>query len=83
MLIIIADVIFFSVIYLKMDNATASEVHDQTATMPWLLCLVVNGGNKNACLSKTEPLVVNEATVMAVLYLLSVRSIHISFVDLI
>jgi hypothetical protein len=45
---------------------------DLARAQPWLLCLVSAQGKKNQCLPLAAPLVVNEATVMAVLILLSV-----------
>lgn len=74
-ILIITDVIFFSVIFVFMDNNEAAVASDLERAQPWLLCLVENKGDKNACLNLTSSLVVNEATVMAVLMLLSVRSI--------
>lgn len=74
-ILIITDVIFFSVIFVFMDNNEAAVASDLERAQPWLLCLVENKGDKNACLNLTSSLIVNEATVMAVLMLLSVRSI--------
>ena len=74
-LIIITNVVFFSVVFVKMDNAAAAEIQDKSSSMPWLFCLALNQGNKIPCLDKTHTLVMNEATVIAVLFLLSVQSI--------
>ena len=71
-LIIIADVVFFSVIFVALDNKTQAETQDVAKVQPWLSCLLLSGGNKNACLDKASGLVINEATVLAVLILLSV-----------
>ena len=72
-LIIIIDVIFFTVIFIQMDNATESERKHLTKFQPWLTCLIFSGGDKNSCLDKASALVEKESSVMAVLYLLSVR----------
>ena len=71
-LVIILNVIFLALIFIKMDVMTASASRDLTQIRPWLVCLVLNGGRKDACLDHTRGIVVNEATVSAVLYLLSV-----------
>lgn len=74
MLIIVVNVVFLAVVFVQMDNTVTSAMQDLGKAEPWLLCLVINGGNKNACLDKVKGagLVTNEATVMAVLILLSV-----------
>ena len=71
-LIIIADVVFFSVVFVFLDDIETNLVKDPTKGSSWLVCLVANKGDKNKCLQFAKPLVVNEATVMAVLILLSV-----------
>jgi len=54
-----------------MDNNTTSNAANTEKIEPWLLCLVLNGGDKNKCLDKARDLVTNEATVLAVLIMLS------------
>jgi len=71
-LVIIADVVFFSIVFVSMDNTTRAAVTNLKKAEPWLLCLVMNGGDKNACLDKVGELVVKESTVLAVLIMLSV-----------
>jgi hypothetical protein len=76
-LLIIADVIFFAVIFVFMDDLQTNTLKNPEKSVLWLKCLIKTGGNKNSCLSFASHLVVNEATVMAVLILLSVRLSHI------
>ena len=71
-LLIIADVIFFAVVFVFMDDLETNILKDPTKGLKWLECLIESQGDKNACLSLAGKLVVNEATVMAVLILLSV-----------
>ena len=73
-LVIIADVIFFAVVFVFLDNIEAKLIDDPTKALPWLACLAGSKGDKNKCLKLADPLVVNIATVMAVLLLLSVSS---------
>jgi hypothetical protein len=72
-LLIIADVIFFSVIFVFMDGTASSLQKDPTKAESWILCLVESKGNKNKCLDFASALRTSQATVMAVLVLLSVR----------
>jgi hypothetical protein len=72
-LLIVADVIFFAVVFVFLDDIEQNLLKNPIKAEDWLKCLVLSGGVKNACTKLAEPLVVNEATVMAVLLLLSVR----------
>lgn len=71
-LIIISDVIFFSIVFVFQDNTVESVKRDQSIAGEWIGCLLLNGGQKAPCLPKAEVLVVNMATVGAVLFLLGV-----------
>lgn len=72
-LVIIAEVVFFSVIFVSMDNSTQVNTALLTKAQPWLTCLVLNKGDKNQCLSLASGLVKSEGVVMAVLIILGVR----------
>ena len=76
-LIIIINVVFLAVVFVQMDNTVTAAMQDLARAEPWLLCLVLNGGDKTPCLGKVQEarLVTNEATVMAVLILLSLNGI--------
>ena len=71
-LLIIADVIFFSVIFVFMDDIETNMQENPQKAMDWIACLIETKGDKSACLGLADKLIVNEATVMAVLILLSV-----------
>jgi hypothetical protein len=71
-LVIIADVIFFSIIFVFQDNTVQAVQNDSKLANDWVLCLIGSFGDKNRCLSKAKILVVNEATITAVLLLLAV-----------
>lgn len=73
-LIIVADVIFFSIIFVFQDNVIQSVTKDPAKASDWVLCLLGSGGDKAKCLPEASKLVVNEATVTAVLLLLGVSS---------
>ena len=76
-LIIIINVVFLAVVFVQMDNTVTAAMQDLGRAEPWLLCLVLNQGNKTACLDQVQQahLVTNETTVMVVLILLSLNGI--------
>jgi hypothetical protein len=63
---------FFAIVFVVMDDLEASIIANPSKAADWLGCLAQTGGDKNACLKFASNLVINEATVMAVLVLLSV-----------
>jgi hypothetical protein len=81
-LIIIADVIFFSVVFVFQDNVVQSVTDDPTIAEDWGLCLIGNRGDKDKCLDKAGDLVINEATVTAVLLLLTVSNAPLRSCDM-
>ncbi|KAL9604781.1 MAG: hypothetical protein Q9219_000229 [cf. Caloplaca sp. 3 TL-2023] len=74
-IIIIVNVVFLAVVFVSMDNTEQSVMENFGKAEPWLSCLVFNGGDKNACLSKVKGLATPEPTVMAVLILMSLNGI--------
>lgn len=60
-----------------MDNTVTAALENIEKASPWLICLVVNGGDKNKCLDEVRDahLVSSEPKVMAVLVLLSLNGI--------
>ncbi|CAD6564432.1 MAG: hypothetical protein ASARMPREDX12_002659 [Alectoria sarmentosa] len=76
-LITIINVVFLSIVFVQMDNTVIAALQDLEKAEPWLLCLVINGGDKAPCLDKVKQagLVANEGAVMAALVLLSLNGI--------
>ena len=76
-MIIIVNVVFLAIIFVQMDNTITDALHHLEQAQPWLLCLVMNQGNKTACLGKVREtnLVTGEPIVMAVLILLSLNGL--------
>ena len=70
-MILIISIVYFSVIFLKLDNSTVKEAQDPASAQNWLACLVEAKGDKNKCLDQVSSFVVNEAAVMAVLFLIA------------
>lgn len=76
-LVIVAEVIFFAVVFVSMDNNMISTEANAEKSHPWLMCLAFSGGNKNQCLHLARDLVEKEATILAVLVCLAVsRSLY-------
>ena len=71
-IIIIANVVFLAIVFVQSDNTEQAAVENLGKAEPWLLCLVLNPTNHSVCLDKVAGLVTKEATIMAVLIMLSV-----------
>ncbi|CCF39314.1 hypothetical protein CH063_10179 [Colletotrichum higginsianum] len=78
-LIIIADVIFFSVVFVFQDNTVQAVHDDQSFARDWVSCLVREEGDRTKCYDESKSLVVNEATITAVLILLAMNGIWLLF----
>lgn len=76
-LINIANVAFMSILFVSMDNSIQAAKKDTHKAEPWLICLVVNHGDKNTCLGKVGGLVKSESSMMAALILLSVCNLNV------
>ncbi|KAH8815050.1 G protein-like protein-coupled receptor : GPCR, secretin-like protein [Xylogone sp. PMI_703] len=74
-LLILADVVFFSVIFVFMDNNQQKALSNAAISAPWILCIASTGGDRNACAHLASSIVVNEPTIMAVLILLACNGI--------
>ncbi|PLB46027.1 hypothetical protein P170DRAFT_364181 [Aspergillus steynii IBT 23096] len=70
-LIIIGNVIFFAVVFIDMDKQLAVTPENMKKAMPWLVCLVSSEGDKQKCTKEIEEVGPNQATLLAVLILLS------------
>ena len=79
-LVIIGEVVFFSVVFVSMDNSTQVNAGLLERAAPWLECLFLKGGDKNQCLHLTKELVQSEGVVLAVLIILGVSSPQASFI---
>lgn len=80
-LIVVADVIFFTVVFIKMDNGSQLNAAEVQKVLPWLTCLVISGGQKNECLSQAKDFVQRESVVLAVLIMLGVSVPTIDYAD--
>ncbi|KAI1162226.1 hypothetical protein F5B18DRAFT_662564 [Nemania serpens] len=74
-LIIIADVVFFAITFVFLDNTVEDIRTDPDKAEAWLVCLATHGGKKEPCLSLTGSLVVGLPVVTAVLILLAMNGL--------
>lgn len=70
-LIIIANVIFFAVVFINLDNAVVPNIENMRTATPWLECLAITGGDREGCREYAAAIGPNEATLLAVVLLLS------------
>ncbi|QSZ30005.1 hypothetical protein DSL72_004523 [Monilinia vaccinii-corymbosi] len=70
-LVIVTDVIFFALVFVFMDDLNTTILKNPLMAEKWLICLLRTAGNKTTCLPLAGEMVVNEATLGAVLILLS------------
>lgn len=78
--IILADVIFFSVVFVHVDRLATDALQDYQRTMPWLMCLVSNPTNKNACLGLVNSWLIGIESIEAVLLILSLAGLQVFLV---
>ncbi|KAI9866508.1 MAG: hypothetical protein M1813_001059 [Trichoglossum hirsutum] len=74
-ILIIADVAFFAIAFIKFDESTGVTKMNMRKAEKWLTCLVISNGDKHQCLSLAKKLTISEATAIAVLILLSMNGI--------
>ncbi|KAK3986699.1 hypothetical protein QBC44DRAFT_372874 [Cladorrhinum sp. PSN332] len=74
-LIIVADVIFFSVVFVFQDTTAEAVKNDQSIAEEWTRCIIFSGADKTKCLHLASSLAVNMPTVGAVLFLLGMNGI--------
>lgn len=70
-LIIIANVIFFAVTFINLDNDLKPTPENMEKAIPWIICLVANQGDRQKCDSEAAKIRPNEGLLLAVLILLS------------
>ena len=71
-ILIIAEVVFFSVIFVSMDNSSQVNEDLIARSSKWVMCMYTTQGDKDQCLPFASDLVKNEAVVIAVLVCLGV-----------
>jgi hypothetical protein len=77
-LIIVTDVVFFSVVFVFQDNTIQQVTNNPSMADAWITCLALAGGDKTKCLKEARVLVAAQATVGAVLVLLAMNGLWLS-----
>ena len=75
--IILVDVVFFTIVFVKLDSMQSSVLNNYEKVAPWLACLAANPTDKNQCLHLVQGWLVPEAAVAAVLLLLSLAGFQV------
>lgn len=72
--ILVAQVIFFSFVFVWLDQIIEKLEHDSkfTRTGPWILCLLQHGGPADECYKLGQDALINEDILLACLFLLGV-----------
>ena len=71
---LVCDVVAFAVVFIQLDQTqiNITDGHDGERTLEWIMCIVESGGDRSKCFSLAKGFMVQEATVVAILILLSV-----------
>lgn len=75
--IVLVDVIFFAVVFVYLDKIEVSVLHDYTRVMPWVICLIENGGNRDQCFKFSHKWLISEPTIGAMLIMISLLGIEL------
>ena len=76
-ILMIVAVVDFSVVFLKLDAMQQQKKADPAEAKAWLSCLLINKGDKNKCLDLTGSVILNEPTILSVLFMVSVGTCQI------
>jgi hypothetical protein len=74
-LTILGNVIFFAVVFLTLDESARKTPQNIARYRPWLLCLVLNKGDKLKCAPLAATTGPSEASTMAVLIMLAMSGV--------
>ncbi|KAF2217408.1 hypothetical protein CERZMDRAFT_119367 [Cercospora zeae-maydis SCOH1-5] len=77
--IILVDIIFFTVVFIRMDTMQNGAKNNYAKVVPWLACLASNPTDKNQCLHLVNDFVVAEPAVAAVLFMLGFAGFEVFF----
>lgn len=75
--IVLVDVIFFAVVFVSLDKIEVSMLHDYTRVLPWVICLIENGGNRDQCFKFSHKWLISEPTIGAMLIMISLLGIEL------
>ncbi|KAF2459702.1 hypothetical protein BDY21DRAFT_176427 [Lineolata rhizophorae] len=73
---ILVDVIFFSIVFVYLDSMENAHLKKADDIEPWVTCLVLSGGDKEACTDIAQKSLVNQPTVVAILLMLALAGVQ-------
>ncbi|KAI5204132.1 hypothetical protein E4T39_03673 [Aureobasidium subglaciale] len=76
--IVLVDVIFFAVVFVYLDKIEESVLHDHSRVLPWVVCLIQGGGDRDACIHLSQGWLISEPTIGAMLIMISLLGIELS-----
>ena len=76
-ILMIVAVVDFSVVFMKLDAMQQQKKANPAEAKQWLACLFTNKGDKNKCLGLTGSVILNEPTILSVLFMVSVSACHL------
>jgi hypothetical protein len=74
---ILVDVIFFSVVFIWLNNITSNAINNLKELEPFLFCLMGSPHNPESCFPKGQALAVDQSTVTAILMMLSIAGLQV------
>ncbi|PVI08184.1 hypothetical protein DM02DRAFT_690679 [Periconia macrospinosa] len=74
---ILVDVIFFSVVFIYLNDITTHAMDDIEKAKPFIACLMKNPVNHESCTALGEALFISKSTVIAILIMLSLAGIQV------
>ncbi|KAJ9648570.1 hypothetical protein H2199_001425 [Coniosporium tulheliwenetii] len=76
---ILVDVVFFSTVFVYLDNMEHAVLKSPEMLQSWLLCLVASPNDRAKCFHLGQEFLINQPTVVAVLLMLSMAGIQAFF----
>ncbi|KAL9062628.1 MAG: hypothetical protein Q9157_008759 [Trypethelium eluteriae] len=75
---LICDVVAFAVVFIQLDQTQEKITNGRSGekTLDWLMCIIESGGDRTKCYALANEFMVKEATIVAILVLLSISGLQ-------
>ena len=72
---ILSDIIFFAIVFIYVDGITdkGMDAENMARIMPWVACLLANGGKYDKCYGEGDTILVSQKVVIAVVILIGIQ----------
>jgi hypothetical protein len=72
--LLVCDAVAYAVVFIKLDQTQINIATGRSSakTIKWIECIVMSGGDRDTCFSLADDFMVSEATIVTILFLLSV-----------